>query len=348
MLAVCAFSYWWWGYTKEALPPPNAGLVVDAKELDFGEAWEDRAFPWKFAIRNSTDKDVKIIRFWSGCSCVSVTPELVTIPAGGNAHVALVLDLTAAFWEKSGATQVVANQSKRSFEAEISPQLADGPTFAGQHWTIRGNVARVLTVSRAFLQLDEGFICGEHFPTQQLKATAHVPLAGIVAKCPIGSGHEATVVCPSPDANEWEVRVAVRPDLRAGPFKFDLTLVPVRDDGRALPSQVIPVRGTATESVRAIPSTLVLGLRQVGTIVEDAVTLESLIGLPFEVLKIESNGSCTEVRSASTSGAYRGTRYLIRQRVSSGSNLEAVRFHVRSREREFQVNVNMAYHGNAD
>jgi hypothetical protein len=318
-------------------------------EVDFGEVWEDRAFPWKFTIHNPTAADVTINKFWNSCSCAAVKPDSVTIPAGGNAQLALTLDLSAAFWEKGGLSQIEVKPSKRSFEAEIIPELADGPTFRSQAWKIKGQVARVLTVSPAFLQLDEGFVCGEPFPKQKLHVTAHAPLVGIMAKCPMGSGHQAYAKRRVPDGNEWEVEMALGPDLRAGPFKFDLTLEPVPLGSRTLPSQVIPVRGSAWESVQAIPATLVLGLQQVGATAEDTVTLRSIIGAPFEVVRVESDERCTQIKPLGWDNQRRGTSYVVRQRISSfGLNECVVRFRVQTRGKEFDLDLRVAYHGKAD
>ena len=292
LAAACGFSGWL-AYPNKVIPPPNGGLIVDEKELDFGEAWEDRAFPWKFTIHNPTAADVTINKFWNSCSCAAVKPESVTIPAGGQATVGLALDLRAAFLEKAPSTAAEEKPAiKAPFEAEIVPEIGD--LLPKKAWQIRGRVGKVLSASPASLYLADQFIRGQPFPKRQIKLTAHAQLDGIVVTCPPEYCHVEAKRCRH-DGSEWELDTTLAPNLPAGPFKFKIVVQPFCSTATALPPTFLVVEGVVTDSVTALPSAMLLGARSLGTSVKETVTLQRNVDTKFNLISVEDCPKSTRV-----------------------------------------------------
>ncbi len=69
------------------------GLIVEAKDLNFGETWETRDFPWQLRLRNRGNHLLRILSVRSSCSCLSVSPSSLTLPPGQKVSLKLKLDL---------------------------------------------------------------------------------------------------------------------------------------------------------------------------------------------------------------------------------------------------------------
>ena len=268
----CAFSIWL-GYPKKFVPPPNAGLVVDEKELDFGEAWEAPAFPWKFTIQNPTTKDVDVKSFWSSCWCAKAEPTSIIIPARGNAQLSFVLDLSAAFSGKQNSNQSETNPVEQLFEAQVVPEFDYPHPPNVRPWTIKGRVVRTLSISPSSLELYEGCACGVPFPRQKAIITAETRLAAIVAYCPEGSGHVASVQPLLGSQKKWELELSLSSDLRPGPFKFEISLHPVTSAGRSLGAVRVPVQGLIHPEVSLVPNVIHIGSRLVGDQMHEKLAL---------------------------------------------------------------------------
>src|ERR1022692_2800795 len=108
--------------------PNDAGLAVAPASLDFGLAWEDSSFHWPLPVENRTGEDVEITQFVPSCSCTSVQPDSLLIPAGQTRETTLTLDLTE---EKLGSHDLT-----RDFEVRISPRLRERENVSLGAWVI--------------------------------------------------------------------------------------------------------------------------------------------------------------------------------------------------------------------
>ncbi|MCI0377420.1 MAG: DUF1573 domain-containing protein [Gemmataceae bacterium] len=90
---IAAAAYWLSERSKDA---PTV-LVVDAKELNFGEAWETKEFHWKIKITNVSEKALKIREFGASCACIVSEPKSLSLAPNETAEVKLLLDFKASF-----------------------------------------------------------------------------------------------------------------------------------------------------------------------------------------------------------------------------------------------------------
>jgi hypothetical protein len=76
--------------------PEEFGLVVAAKYLDFGEAWEDLHFQWTVPVENKSNKKIHIEKMATSCDCVATEVSNVLIPVGETRKITFTLDLSAS------------------------------------------------------------------------------------------------------------------------------------------------------------------------------------------------------------------------------------------------------------
>ncbi len=345
LVAVCALSYWWWGYTNEIVPPPNAGLVVDEKELDFGEVWEDRAFPWKFTIRNSTAKDVEIKKFSTSCGCAKVQPQSITVPAHSNVEVRLTLDLSEPFWHAPIKSQAEhATPAQRPFDATIEPAMND--LILQKGWHVRGHVRKDLTIVPADLRVTDPLVYGAQFPAQKAEVVSHFPYVGIEAMC---SPEYAHVDVRRKDDDRYTLDITLNPQLPVGNFTFRTRLKPLVGQNReppkkSKPSHSLLVHGQVVDDAQTLPSKLLFGPRTIGETVEESVTLASLTGLPITVDSVEVPSAGTVAERVSVDNGL--ATFIIRQRVAKPGHVAGtVTFRVRKGERRYQHVLPWSYYG---
>ncbi|MCA9075608.1 MAG: hypothetical protein KDA93_11290 [Planctomycetaceae bacterium] len=123
--------------TPESQPAevPNAGLIVDESELDFGEVWETNFFPWTVTLRNSTSEDVEIGDFRNFCSC-TIRPQSLTVPAGGSADVEFRFNLTPR--------NPSIRDQLRTHKWPLIPTNIDGHPGTHPGWQVTGTSRRAL------------------------------------------------------------------------------------------------------------------------------------------------------------------------------------------------------------
>lgn len=337
LVAVCALSYWWWGYTKEVVPPPNAGLVVDEKELDFGEQWEDRAFPWKFTIHNPTGKDVTIAGFSNSCWCVAVKPESVTISTGKTAQVFATVDLSAPFLKQPAGQ----SSSRRTFEAELEPIIRDGagvPNFAScprASWTIRGHVRRRVTFDVPSLHFGAKAVCAQEAIARKTLVTVHVPTKALQAhiKPAVASVRTAKI-----NENQFELWVSPRTDRPPGRFRGNLTLVLVDDKGVAVEAGWLALEGELLAENRPIPARLILPATKVAEIAEGMFLLQMPEGDPLTVGSITAHAPNVHIEQATVPGIATGRAFAVRLKVDRAGDISTmVHFTVRRPRQDARV-----------
>lgn len=342
--AACACSGWL-AYPNNVAPPPNGGLVVDQKELDFGEEWEDRAFPWKFTIHNPTSKDVTIAEFWTTCSCASVKPESLTISAGGKAVVNAMLDLRAAFRDQAAPTESKNSlPAKRPFEAEFIPQIAD--LAFEQGWQVRGQVTRELTILPAELRVpDEVNHCNQS-PTLRAEVVVHVPCEGIEAVLPPEYGQ---VHAKSGENGRYDLEITLSPLLQVGPFSFEVRVNPnARQKGetrKSKASRALVVNGRIVEDAQAIPNSLFFGTKKLGEVAQAFLTITSRSGKPVLVVPMTTGSPDTLVGPRLTSKEA-GASFNVSQKVTQeGHACGVLTFELRQGDRVYKHLVPWSYYG---
>jgi hypothetical protein len=163
----------------EAAPtdPLNAGLVVDADDLEIGDVAESERFEWHVTIRNPTEKPVVIEHFPSSCSKNIYAREPLTVPAQGAVQVPMTLNLTP--------------RDSRSPDPLHESRLSIWPIVAGRvqrGWTIHARSHRAFVLSRdnidlgAASELDRTVFVTMLRPNMTIDATCNPAVATVTVK----------------------------------------------------------------------------------------------------------------------------------------------------------------------
>jgi hypothetical protein len=333
VLALVCGGAWYVGYDMHTSVEQPGALEAEPGCLDFGEVWEDRAFPWTMRVRNVSGREIAISGINASCGCARITPSSLRIPAGEQADFTLSLDL------RFDHQQALAN----NFAVDLVPIL-DGERRQSVGWTVRGRVRRLLSVEPTEINLDDGLLIGQEFPTPRIKVKAHAPLAKVVARCPKELG-EVLACNPRPGDTEFEFALLLNPSLTVGAFEFGVMLEPTSSEAGTLPISKIPVRGVVRNLVRAIPEHLALGVRKRGDLVEETVVFEARSpAQSFEIVGHEEKRE--EVSVAAEDKANK--RFRVKTRITTGGpHTEVIRFRVQfpGQEGVTELPYNVRYHG---
>jgi hypothetical protein len=340
-LAIATAAACWMSFHVNTLRSANSGVIVNEKELDFGEAWESPTFPLKFTIQNPTGKDITIKQFWVSCSCISISPESVTVSAFANAQIAVALNLSGSPREITNGQE--ADGLSRSFNAIITPVIEEMPLQNG--WQVKGKVRRVLSLSPRVLSIDDGLMYGYPFASSKIKIKAHAPVAKIVTSCPDGSGHRANPKRILPDGSDWELEVVLASNMPPGPFQSHIRLQPIDPNGNALAAVDIPVRGRIRQEVEAIPLSFEFGARHLGDNATETLALQSFQNQAFSVTKVES--STKDVKVFALTGNQPGRQvYCVNWSISNvGESREAITFTIERGNKTLSVVVKISAFG---
>jgi len=320
----CMGAYWisssWKG--PAAAEPEfqfSCGLAVKSAYLHVGEVWEQSEFRYELPLENRTQESIKVDGFSSSCTCASIEPRSLTIPAGECRRVRLTLDLT----RKVHSVEEPTN----TFTVEIIPFVKSSRSRT-RGWQVHGVVKSRVTLNASSMDFGEEAVQGEPFPRRKVEALAHVPCGSLVTSAQPDIV-AVDVVRVGDDSKRFEVYIAPKPDLKPGPFRSWVNLEVISSDGKRLSGAKLSVSGQVKQPVWAVPSKVQLPLSDVGETAEAVVVLQSPAGVMYTVEKTHTDSKDVEV-SPATSGVISGNAFSIRMRTSKlGDQCSIVNFHVR-------------------
>lgn len=316
-------------------PPRIGGLEVTAADLDIGEAWEDPNFVRPMTITNRGDRRAEVTDLRGGCECTAVEPRSFTLGPGESQQVRVKIDLTHRYPHQFGV-------ERRELAVGLHPFLKDrGMTAEG--WKITGVIRSRLSLEGRGLQF--GDLCGQGGPpvTRKMRATAHVPLAGLGAACP---RETATVGVRrvGGESGQYHVLVTPTPNLPLGPFRFDVTLTATLPDGSQFPCAPFHVEGEMRSPVRVVPDPVLLGEHAVGATAEAYVSVR-FPAAGWSVDRVETELSDTTVTPAEPIDGRPAYR-IVQPVMAAGDRYCAVRFVVRKPDGKLEtVPVTVRWYG---
>jgi hypothetical protein len=262
--------------------PQQDQLLVRPGNLDFGQAWEDSRFQWILPIENTGAGEIEIEDLVPSCTCLSIEPRTLTIPALGKRNVALTLDLTA---RRSKAPET----EWRDFEASILARIKkDTKNVPDIEWVVRGRVHTPIRVEPVVVDLGRQSAASQPLTPAKVVVNSYVPLNGLVAKS------DAPLIQIETKASSSEglaFELTVLPGaLPIGPLEYRIVLTPVLRDDTRLPSKYLPLVGQILDDIQASPPQVILGAREVGDIVEETITIYSLTHQSLKVRGVTSEG----------------------------------------------------------
>lgn len=277
LLACCGAAAYWLGAAKNQARAPHPVLSVPEEALNLGEVFDDPEYPWTLPIQNETGTDLHIDKFVTSCGCAKIAQESMTLKAGERADLNLTIDFRAR-------TPKDRDEPIRDFEVSVWARLGTGAS-AGP-WNLHGRVRQPFALSSRFIYFPDLFLGQVDIKPQQLVVTCREPVQNIRCQCD-GSRVDVKITRLSTNPDTFQCQLVARKGLPLGEFGDKLLISAVTHDGREARC-VIPLFGTVKEEVQTLPEFLALGPTRIGTPIAQTLLLESRLGQPFRVLKVEA------------------------------------------------------------
>lgn len=319
----------------------SGGLTVPPERLDFGEAWEQKAFAWVLPIHNRQRHDTRIREFAPSCSCTQVDPPSLVIPAGETREVRLTLDL-----RDRGKREKYTSGGGNVFEVRVAPRLeVEGGVVPTRGWTVRGLVRPVVQFDPSAVVFGRHSVLALPLPAVKVWATSSIPLDRLTPAT-TSAGFRIDVRQVPDNRSRFELTVTQAGKLGLGAFDSDLVFTLRSSDGQQLPDQVLPAMGWICPDLEASPPDVVFGARKVGEVAETTVTLPSMTGKRVEALSFRAVGKGLDVERMREAVAG-SPSFSVKQRIMElGAQAGAIFVRVRSQDQdEIEVRIAVSYHG---
>ncbi len=282
----------------------GSSLVADPTALELGEVWESDAHRVEVPLTNKGETTITISRFATTCSCSSVEPTSIEIPPGETRRVVMALDLQPSSREE-------ADKPTTDFSVDLTPFLAGEPEQQGPTWQVTARVRRPLL--RTPRQIDLGWHSERAQPFEPVLVTVDIA-PGIDGLKAFGTKMLVSLNRDKKGTSRYILSVTPIGPLQVGEVSGFVRLTPYRK-GEALPSRTISVRGRVVDDVELTPTGVLFGTQSIGTTRTETVTLRSLTGTDFELVKVESRGVDTRVERST--GADANRRLLVHQKITA-------------------------------
>jgi hypothetical protein len=300
---------------------PNPTLQVPAAALDFGTVWESEAFDLPVPITNPGPMPVEIVGWSTGCGCVSVSPDRVSLQPSETKPVVVRLNLLA---NRRGDDAV------RPIEQVITARLGGS---GEQKWVVKGaakSFVRPLPDAAPTPQSElapsfEPFLIPLDFrvPVQSITATSDTPLVSVR-------------VMARQSAEGYVVETKLKDGLPIGSYPFGVDIVAVSTSGHMLPTLHYRTSFAVVPDVRFLPSTITLH----GDLAtpEEEIQVHSLAGVPVQILNVRlpesAAGLTLEIEGKSSFGirqsqSVNSTQHFIATIVAQcGNSRHEVPYHI--------------------
>lgn len=151
----------------------------------------------------------------------------------------------------------------------------------------------------------------------------------------------ASVELPSHGQGKTVLRLTQTTSMPVGPIQGTITLKPVLQKGKPLPTRRSEMAGNIVLDVESIPPAVQVGGRRLGETFEEMVVLRSITDKALGSVRFEVQGEGLSVEAAKERGSYR-----IRQKVCrEGSQTNTVRFVTESGKHPTTITVSVNYTG---
>lgn len=298
-----------WGFrlTTSTTPPLLTPLLfVSLSSLDFGEAWETDDHLVKLPIKNLSTQELTIVDFVTSCDCSKIEPKTLTIPPGQSREILVHLNFKAKLVKDRSA-------AIRDFQAVLEPVLKSSDhSSKPQRWIIRGRVRVPLSWEAAQLKFGQHSERSQPLLPRTITITALTPLSKLTATTT--SLQFEAKVAPVPETPGcYQLTLSPKTILARASYHFEVLLNAEREGGERLPVNKLPVGLSIVGDLQASPHVILLGAKSAGELAEDCVTLASLTGQTFEVMKVSTEGVGLTAEKLTN---VKETAFQIRQRIA--------------------------------
>lgn len=240
-------------------------LSVNEHTLKARESFTGNEVTHSFRVTNDSSDSVLIEGFRYSCKCTKIDPTTVTIPP----HASQLF---------TARIQIPETLDANELRIHVRPVVNSG--MRPDAWTLRVPVRPIAQIESADIDLGV-FVTDSRLedmaPTIS-RITVDPSVNSIHAEMP--SEFFFVHTAKGSTSGTFEVHFDPRTTLfkRLGRLQDTLRIVAASSDGKRIGSQHFPIRWRVAESVYSNPSSISLGIRQIGDSVTSDVTVVSTIG----------------------------------------------------------------------
>ncbi len=261
----------YWQYSK-ADSVSVVPIKATASSLNFGTQWVNHKFPWNLRLANPGSEVVHISRIETKCGCTTPLSSTLSIPAGGEADIPLLIDLSTDDLKEEW-----------TFSTDIQVHVAG--EAKPREWTVSGQVRRALMFSQPFIDFGDQLIANRNPQAAVLEIEAMVPVETIM--CELDPTYGRAEVTPKGE-NKFELRITPSNQLSLGPHGFSIQLTAVIIENHTeLPAVTVNCSGRSVSDLDVLPSRMSCGTVIVGETIIEVVSLRSRSGEPLGDIEIE-------------------------------------------------------------
>lgn len=346
--AVCLAIYAGWRTAPSSPPPthPPAAVATESpleiEGLDFGEAWEQPAFPWEIKLRNRTASPLVIQQVQTSCECTDLSPRFVTLPPNGEQVMQLTLKLLGSESELL----------PREFDVNLTFEFADGKTPM-QTVVLHGEVLPIpIRIESRQLNLGEIVISNDSSFERSVRLSSRVELPTPTVTCAPSELAALSLIDLPNSQTDKDLRITLQRELAVGPLALDVCLKyprPLDQMDQNPMILMLPFRGDVVGDVEAIPRTVLLGALPVNSTIDEVVTFQSRTGRMMKSWSPETIPEGFElslVESAALPASYVTMRLVGKVPATGEQTPEIVlQFQVEGFDRPVRTTVLVSYHG---
>ncbi|RLS81032.1 MAG: DUF1573 domain-containing protein [Planctomycetota bacterium] len=256
-------------------------LVVYPSDLDLGEFYYRDSISRRLVIHNKSDRDVVISSFQMSCSCTSVTPRELLVPAQGTAVIHVGIDLRHA-------DPRVAFLADRLVSTTINPVVDMADPIRMPSWRLSGTCKSLASISKGSLSFTD-VIRGSVSNSQPITVIPYQSDTTVEADCP----PENASVRLSQTSSGYSLVVTPNSDRDAGVHKFAITIrIRAASPNSNIPARSavsIPVVMSILDDVQTDPRAILLGKLGPHEDRHELLSVFSASGKPVVIESVESD-----------------------------------------------------------
>jgi len=273
----CAAGYLATPQRQSSASQPSISLRIDPEQLNFGEVWENEAFPCSFSLHNDGQLPIEIENITTSCTCVRVEPRKFTVPPGGAVQLHAVVNHTIK-QQADGGVAVALTATLKNPDTRTDRRVV---------WQLTGSVRRVLLIGKALSlgkQSELATLEPWIFPLESAE-----PLTEVKAESDIP---ELTAKVVASDESGCKFQLVVTPPQRLAPREIDgkITLIPNSRRHGNLPQRTVRLLGEIASDARSDPSEILIPGRLLGETIEETVAISSITNREWKIVSIATEG----------------------------------------------------------
>jgi len=268
--------------SKSDVKPPNESPHIDSDKAvyDFGQAGQLEVIEHTFVIKNGGQRELKINRIETQCSCTATLLSKKTLQPGENAQIKMTF-------------MTESRRGRQVTQAIIYSNDPDRPVFK---LTMTGVVAGVLNVAPSNIYLGSVRNTSEIQKRIKIYDPGHSRLK--IKSVKATASYIKTMLQPSEeDRIVAEVIVKIEPKMSSGKLREKIIIT---SNDRENPKTEVLVEGEVIGNLQLAPNQLFFGIVKPGTSTKRVIRMTDYTDGAIKIKKIESLCPYISITSKST------------------------------------------------